>query len=53
MDADESWIDSPRIDLWDKVTGQSKFIEDIPVLPGKSGTSRIGKICPMRPKGEF
>ena len=34
MASDNSWNDPPRIDLWDKVTGQTKFIEDLPDLPG-------------------
>ncbi len=30
----ETWEDSPRIDLREKVTGQAKFIEDLPDQPG-------------------
>ena len=27
------WIDEPRIDLRDKVTGEAKYVEDLPHLP--------------------
>ena len=30
----ESWVDEPRIDALEKVTGRAKYIEDLPDLPG-------------------
>ncbi len=30
----EPWVDEPRIDSLQKVTGQAKYIEDLPDLPG-------------------
>src|SRR5207248_3687400 len=30
----EPWDDQPRIDARDKVTGQAKYVEDLPALPG-------------------
>ncbi len=30
----ESWVEGPRVDIRDKVTGQTKFVEDLPNLLG-------------------
>src|SRR5688500_13228681 len=29
-----AWIEEPRVDARDKVTGQAKYVEDLPDLPG-------------------
>jgi CO/xanthine dehydrogenase Mo-binding subunit len=30
----DAWIDEPRVDARDKVTGEAKYVEDLPDLPG-------------------
>ena len=30
----ESWVDQPRVDAREKVTGQAKYVEDLSDLPG-------------------
>ncbi len=30
----EKWVDEPRIDAREKVTGAARYVEDLPDLPG-------------------
>ena len=37
----DKWVDQPRIDSLEKVTGQAKYVEDLPDLPGMAFAANL------------